>query len=193
MLRLLAVVVVGSVVAGTAYLCAYFSMRNSPYYRYQAWKTRHELDRLTEDIETHRQKTGHPPSSLTELDEAKDRCRTDDAGRIVDGWRHPFQYRAEDDTFTLLSYGRDGQPGGEGDDADLEPGRRIEPPTIRQFTFEMSTGGIQASCILAGVCAGLVCLLPSRSRGGYARQVAVSSAGALFVAFILSLIHSSGH
>jgi general secretion pathway protein G len=39
----------------------------------------------------------------------------------ADPWGHDYEYRApgEHGEYDLLSYGRDGQPGGEGEDADL--------------------------------------------------------------------------
>lgn len=39
----------------------------------------------------------------------------------ADPWGHPFSYRSPGTNreFEILSYGRDGQPGGSGDDADL--------------------------------------------------------------------------
>ena len=45
----------------------------------------------------------------------------------VDPWSHPYVYKSPGATgngFDLMSYGKDGKPGGEGLDADLaEPGR----------------------------------------------------------------------
>ncbi|MDR0781432.1 MAG: type II secretion system major pseudopilin GspG [Pseudomonadales bacterium] len=38
----------------------------------------------------------------------------------LDPWGHAYVYTPEGTTFTLLSYGADGAPGGEGDDADLK-------------------------------------------------------------------------
>jgi type II secretion system protein G len=37
----------------------------------------------------------------------------------LDAWGHPFVYESDGNTFTLVSYGRDGKPGGEGTDADI--------------------------------------------------------------------------
>ncbi|WP_109806431.1 type II secretion system major pseudopilin GspG [Sphingosinithalassobacter portus] len=38
----------------------------------------------------------------------------------LDGWERPFLYTNEGSRFTLKSLGRDGKPGGEGVDADIE-------------------------------------------------------------------------
>jgi len=45
----------------------------------------------------------------------------------LDPWGHPYVYRSpgevNPETFDLLSLGRDGEPGGEGEDADIESWR----------------------------------------------------------------------
>lgn len=41
-------------------------------------------------------------------------------GEILDPWNNPYVFRrAQDGTIEILSYGADGEPGGEGDDEDL--------------------------------------------------------------------------
>jgi general secretion pathway protein G len=37
----------------------------------------------------------------------------------MDPWDNPYHYIPEGRDFTLMSYGADGSPGGEGDDADI--------------------------------------------------------------------------
>jgi hypothetical protein len=38
---------------------------------------------------------------------------------VVDAWGKPIDLHIKDDKVTLTSYGRDGMPGGTGDDADM--------------------------------------------------------------------------
>jgi hypothetical protein len=38
---------------------------------------------------------------------------------VADGWGRPIRWRVEGDEVTLTSYGRDGVPGGTGEDADM--------------------------------------------------------------------------
>jgi Type II secretion system (T2SS), protein G len=40
--------------------------------------------------------------------------------RFFDPWHRPYLYRIDDETFSIGSYGADGQPGGEGVDQDVE-------------------------------------------------------------------------
>ena len=200
-LRSLVAVVVGLVVTGTAYLCAYFSMRDHPNYRVSEEYTQFELDNFQKAIEKHRKVTGRLPASLAELDEVKGErhFRVDNEGRVVDSWKHPYQYRVEGDSFALYSFGRDGQSGGDGLDADIYPsseGRLLEVPTLRQFTFNLPTEGVQWTCFLAGVCAGLVCLLPSRNRHGarFFARVGATVIGTVLGAAVISSLHiPTGH
>jgi general secretion pathway protein G len=44
-----------------------------------------------------------------------------DRERFIDPWGNPYLYRSDSPNHsTLKSYGKDGEPGGEGDDADIE-------------------------------------------------------------------------
>jgi hypothetical protein len=41
------------------------------------------------------------------------------ANEVTDGWGRPILWRVEGDEVTLVSYGRDGVPGGTGEDTDM--------------------------------------------------------------------------
>lgn len=56
------------------------------------------------------------PSSLSDLPPLE---KNRDSS-VADGWGRPIQYTAKDMTVTLLSLGKDGQPGGTGEDADIQ-------------------------------------------------------------------------
>ena len=56
------------------------------------------------------------------------------ANRITDGWRRPLIYAVNKDSFTLTSLGKDGLPGGTGDNADVVATFRIvngKPEEVR--------------------------------------------------------------
>jgi Type II secretion system (T2SS), protein G len=59
---------------------------------------------------------GRPPQSLSELPTLKDRdcC-------LMDAWNRPLEwsYDGTSEEFSISSLGRDGRPGGTGDDADM--------------------------------------------------------------------------
>ena len=55
-----------------------------------------------------------------------------DDPRFFDPWRRPYLYRLDADTFSIVSYGADGEPGGVGIDRDVErsfPIRSSKDPT----------------------------------------------------------------
>ncbi len=198
---------VGLVIASTAYLCAYYTQRDQwskldsdELDRVVEVRTRHELVNLQKAIEEYRQADGSLPANLSELEEVKGqhRFQVDADGQVMDPWKHPYQYRIAGESFILYSFGRDGQPGGDGFDADIYPTSvrvPIEPPTLREFTFDHPTKGVQWTCFLAGLCASLVCLLPSRNRRGTAflARVCGTAVGAFLIAVVISSLHTSGH
>ena len=60
---------------------------------------------------------------------------------ILDGWGKPFHFEFGKDSWQVISYGRDGQPGGAGLDADLSnltTSTREYWPTFTQFLFELN-------------------------------------------------------
>jgi hypothetical protein len=68
---------------------------------------------------------GHSPASLADLDHNRSNIVFIAWGRsgTNDGWGRPIHYRPFDATTghgSLVSYGRDGRPGGTGLDADIE-------------------------------------------------------------------------
>jgi hypothetical protein len=52
--------------------------------------------------------------------------------RTTDGWKRPLIYVRADDTFSLTSLGRDGVPGGTGDDEDV----------VRRFRIARNQNGV---------------------------------------------------
>jgi hypothetical protein len=111
-------------------------------------------------------------------------------GLPIDGWGRPLVYSVQGTTFTLLSYGRDGKPGGTGFDRDLEAGQVIsrsqsDPvyenpyetpsyrPTLRQFVFELPSKGMIHSCVLSGFLASILTLYLVRSVPASRRAIVI--------------------
>ena len=60
------------------------------------------------------------PDSLDQLvNNSKNRNFLDSKTLPMDPWGNPYSYKAEGRSFTIVSYGADGTPGGSDDDADL--------------------------------------------------------------------------
>jgi len=49
---------------------------------------------------------------------------TVEGSQIMDPWGNPYIYRREGASFVIMSYGADGQPGGEGDGEDLSSSQK---------------------------------------------------------------------
>ena len=120
---------------------------------------------------------------------------------------NPFQYTAEGNSYTLLSFGADGKRGGDGLDQDTDvrdlprndQGYVPLPfPTLRQFTFECRTGGVRLACALGGVCAFIACFVAWKPlRTGPVRAAIVLSltlTACLVTAVFMSILHiPNGH
>ncbi|CAM4026291.1 type II secretion system major pseudopilin GspG [Roseateles saccharophilus] len=88
-----------------------------------------QIDALQKSLDQYRLDVGHYPSTEQGLAVlvAKPADEPKWAGPYLskalpkDPWGHDYQYRApgEHGEYDLLSYGRDGRPGGEGEDADI--------------------------------------------------------------------------
>ena len=91
--------------------------------------TRAQIDALGKALDQYRIDLGRYPSSLEGLAALNTRPASDTrwAGPYLakavptDPWGHAYRYRApgEHGDYDLLSLGRDGQPGGSGDNADI--------------------------------------------------------------------------
>jgi general secretion pathway protein G len=88
-----------------------------------------QLDALAKALDQYRLDTGHYPSLELGLDALVKRPANEPKwngpylGRAVplDPWGKPYLYRipGEKGDFDLMSYGKDGQPGGSGENADI--------------------------------------------------------------------------
>jgi general secretion pathway protein G len=85
-----------------------------------------QMELLETSLNTYRLDMGTYPNNLSEL--IKSDNKNWDGPYLpkevpADPWGNPYVYSQNSETgstgFTLMSYGRDGRPGGEGDDADI--------------------------------------------------------------------------
>ena len=84
-----------------------------------------QISNLESALDTYRLDVGNYPESLSGLvtnDSGSPRwngpyIRDDEVP--LDPWDNPYHYEPEGRDFILMSYGADGVPGGEGDDADI--------------------------------------------------------------------------
>jgi hypothetical protein len=176
--RLSACTAVGVAMAGTAYVCAWYSMRDHRGYRGPHQRAFYTLRTLRTVLGEYQKEKGKYPEKLADLASAyPERVGVDDSGHVADPWGNPYQYRVEGESYTLFSLGRDGKRGGEGLDQDLDV-RDMRPdddpffrlpdvgvPTLWQFTTAPSTGSVMITCALAGIFAFITCFTAQRAAG----------------------------
>ncbi|HWK55604.1 MAG TPA: type II secretion system major pseudopilin GspG [Hyphomicrobiales bacterium] len=82
-----------------------------------------QLANLASALDMYRLTMGSYPSALEGLVENDSGASRWDGPYIreipLDPWGNPYVYTPEDRSFSLLSYGADGAPGGQNDDADI--------------------------------------------------------------------------
>jgi hypothetical protein len=197
--RLLLCLATGITVSAAAYLCAWSSYRNN-HHRIGYHLNRMDLEALRGGIEAHKETTGEWPARLTDLKVVKEeRVRVDETGHPVDWWGRPFQYRLDAGGYVISTYGRDGKPGGFGQDADLYAGQAVpetERPTLWQFAAAPEGLPVQLACALAGVVAFPLCLLQARGQPGNRPSLAkvllanaVTAVFAILAALMISALH----
>ena len=84
-----------------------------------------QVQTLADKVQRYEMDTGRLPGDLNELVESDAEGWLGPyakAGELKDPWNHPFDYKApgEDQPFDLLSYGKDGKPGGKSVDGDIK-------------------------------------------------------------------------
>jgi hypothetical protein len=202
-----------------------------------SYKTGQTLRRVSAVLEDRIGKRVSLPQSLSEISSEMDTTPepgpgangtvfSDDAlpfiknGTPVDGWGRPLHYSAEGTSYTILSYGRDGKPGGKGLDCDngmvydpeYEMGVFIEfpdhdrqastyMPTLYQFLFELPSKGMIQSCFLTGGLAFIMTLFLVRSVPASRREqtfctikiVVTIVMSFIFASLIINLHVPTGH
>lgn len=201
MLRLLLGLGVGFLVSILALAIAWQNMRREPYLRGGQFGTHLQFETIAYAMEEYQQMHQSFPSTLGQL---APWGIADRNGDVTDGWRRPFHYSVDSSTYVVSSYGRDGRPGGSGLDYDLtnaDPWPAEAIPTLRQFLFEMPTGGITLTCLASGVPAFLVALVVIRPHNLQRKipivllaKITVTVVAAACVGAVMSAFHiPSGH
>jgi hypothetical protein len=196
--RLTLAVLIGLCVASLSLLAVWGDMRKVKTLRTEQWKTRQELKFLGQAIRLSQSHDGSPPDSLSRLGLSS-------ASRAAGGGR-PFIYSVNGTNWTVLSYGRDGKPGGVGSDADLtnwkpEPAESQVLPTFYEFVFELEqTGMATISTIICGVLAGWLSFftvgIPKGTRRELLRvglTLLATLIGATFIAFMIGGLEVPHH
>lgn len=160
------------------------------------------LEKTDQAIVAYRQKKGHLPSSLTDLENVSNMWRVE--GGIGDAWKHPLVYSVQGNQYRLMSYGRDGKPGGIGLDEDISS---VAPKQIAgklpflQVIFHPSAQEMVGMSLLSGLLAFILCFkmirpndLNRHYRLDLVFKVGVTFVATLVLAAIITVLHvPSGH
>ena len=184
---------------------AWKSGRKAPAGRLDQWRTQMTLGEINRALVLYEAEFHGPPASLDQLGKLENfNLSFENDGSLKDGWGRPFRYRVDGTNCLITSYGRDGKPGGEGLDCDLN-NKNLKSeeslPTFHQFIHDMPTGGMIQSCVICGGLAFLLSFfmikLPKPEVLSYLETVltlGVTLVGAIIVATIIAALHvPSGH
>jgi len=205
-LRILIALGVWLVVSGITLYTAWQQSNHSVVW-YQQRLTRWELKDMDRAITAFQQKYNVAPTNIEQL-----QAMTNDVPRtegwfyigLTDRWQHPFVFSTEGTNCLIISYGRDGKPGGKGIDFDLtskNPYPKESVPTFGQFFHNQEAGGMVFSSFFCGALAAFLSFLtvriPDLSRRGVIILVLSLGAtliGTLVVASMITAVHSHpGH
>jgi general secretion pathway protein G len=125
--------------------------------RNQDFTRNYGLLKLDHQIKDYQEKHGVLPDTLAEIPDVHAMLQLP-GEPLLDSWGNPFQYRRQGETYELFSYGRDGQPGGVGLNADLyhdQRNRKLARPTFQQFFLTNDESDVARNSFLsAGLMAG---------------------------------------
>jgi hypothetical protein len=205
--RTLAAIGVWIAVSGLSLNVAWHNACEAEASRFQQSYTQSELKEAADLIKSYHQTFKVFPETVVQIMSVTNQSRyLSDLANFggQDGWNRPLFVSNTGTSCVMISYGRDGKPGGKGLDCDLTS-KDWEPqeatPTFSQFLHDMPTGGMIQSCLFCGGIAGLlaawVIKLPDLSRTGVVTlimKLAATTVGAVLVAGIISILHiPSGH
>ena len=206
-LRLLLSSAAGLTVTILSLLSAWRGPGTHPSFRSRQDNTQYRLRTIEQAIQRHIETTGKPPSALGELQEVREgRLWVGRDGSVRDCWDRPVHYSVDGGKHLVVSYGRDGKPGGRGLDCDLSSADPTPPeslPTFGQFLLDLPTGSLVWTSVLGGVVVFLLAfctikkdLYATMPAGAIsiAINLAVTVIAALLFASFISVLHiPTGH
>jgi len=197
---------VGVLVAAIALAVAWRNIGGMSNIWPEQWATHRAIGTIEDIIQMHRATTKTLPKSLEDLRPVGVNwadLHWDESGKLLDGWKRPLVYSTDGTSCTIVSYGRDGQPGGIGIDSDLSsslPSPETTKPTFVQFLFNPRARGIVATCLACGLGAfwvSMVTVTPSALHGwaivALLVKLALTVLGALVASFFMSIFHIPNH
>jgi general secretion pathway protein G len=197
-LRLIIAVIVATVVTGVCLNLTYDGA--GTFVRYQQIFTTRRIDEADKDIKAFIKKSGAPPRSLRELQSPSNEADFN----YLDTWGQPLDYQLQGRSYTLVSYGRDGKPGGVGLDADLS-NLNPRPPAaelpFQHVIFHPLAEGMLWMSLFSGALVFVLTFATVKPQSlsregalGLLAQLVVTLIGTVFAAGFITVMHvPSGH
>jgi general secretion pathway protein G len=198
-LRFLVSVFVAAAVTALAIISAFQNSRGTLGFAPKQFQTEFDLRWLTNRINDYQRTFHHLPPSLVDLTNINQ-------GHTIleDSWGRALIYNTNEHGYSLLSYGRDGLPGGVGLDADLSNTNLFSPSsrlTFNQFLFDVPSKPILWTCVAAGIMAAITTFFLVRKPAttssevtGVVLRVVCTVLGATIIAAVLAVLHiPTGH
>jgi Type II secretion system (T2SS), protein G len=164
-LRMLIAVVFGIAMSAITLQAARTSVVESPLVDSRA-NTFHRLHQITDAIEEYRKIHHRLPASLDEPKRENVSLQWWDKPGIPDMWFRPFHYSVSGTHYIVVSYGRDGKPGGSGLDRDISSTNPKDYETWKtfwEFVTSPDTREVTTTALACGVVAAALCLFVIRS------------------------------
>jgi hypothetical protein len=191
-------------VSGLSLYVAWQSVREVDAASFEQAVTKYRLRQLNQTLTEYQQRFHTLPASLDQLWAMTNGVAPSSEEAGLDGWKRPLLFSTNGSDVIIMSYGRDGKPGGRGIDYDLT-NKKLRPkesfPTFQQFLWDLPTKAMIVACLVCGALAFLLSLfaievpdlsLPSLASLGF--KLVLTTIGAVIVALIISAFHiPSGH
>ena len=174
---------------------------------YEQHKTQKQLEAMGQAISVFQQRNHFAPTNFVQL-----QVMTNEVLGMqylfgmgfTDGWERPFIFTNEGINCLIISYGRDGKPGGDGVDHDLTTAEQApagSAPTFGQFYSNKRMQGMIGSSYFCGGLAAVLSLLTVRIPNLNKRGIVIlglslgaTLVGTFFVTSIITVLHiPSGH
>ncbi|WP_406699312.1 type II secretion system protein GspG [Singulisphaera sp. Ch08] len=210
-LRVLISTTIGVAMAGITFESAFRGMRDASAYEDSHREAFRNVTLIRESLEAFRKESGRYPRNLADLKGTRsDSLETDSSGRVLDPWKHPFEYSSDGQRYTLRSLGLDGKPGGLGLARDLDAReivlrdkvyefpRHDFRPTFWQYTFNLNTTTpVKVACALAGLFAAVACFVTLGNqhirRANMLGRLFITLLMCCFITSIITALHTPSH
>jgi len=103
------------------------------------------------DIQDYHKQNGKWPASLDVVGLDPDYPDNNDGNVWVDSWGRPYVYRLTKNGYTLMSYGRDGKPGGVGLDSDISMNNANSEMPFMQVMTSLWAGEMIEASVFGGL------------------------------------------